>query len=81
MLVLNNFGFENGKPLNNVVGYFVMPKYSICLADHLERQNSVDILDLLHISSQLIDAYEIVHTAGRTFNDLKPCNIMLEQDQ
>ena len=28
----------------------------------------------------MIDAFEVVHTAGRTYNDLKPQNIMVETD-
>jgi|TARA_B110001450_G_scaffold251428_1_gene271545 serine/threonine protein kinase len=28
-----------------------------------------------------MDAYDIVHACGRTFNDLKPQNIMVEHDK
>jgi serine/threonine protein kinase len=28
-----------------------------------------------------MDAYDIVHASGRTFNDLKPQNIMVEHDK
>ena len=36
---------------------------------------------MLKISNQLIDAYDIVHSSGRTFNDLKPQNIMVDKDK
>ena len=35
----------------------------------------------MDIAKQLIDALETVHFAGRIYNDLKPENIMVDEDE
>ena len=47
----------------------------------MTSQPDIDPLTVLNITYQLMDAYDIVHASGRTFNDLKPQNIMVEHDK
>ena len=57
-----------------------MPKYAEDLDQYIERQTRIDFETVLKITVQLIEAFYIVHSSGRTFNDLKPQNIMVEHD-
>lgn len=89
MLILNFNKFnpdeeENDENRNKdrVAGYFIMSKYSENLDQYIERQKSkIDFETVLKITHQLVDAFEIVHATRRTFNDLKPENIMVEHDE
>ena len=58
-----------------------MPKYTENLDQFITRQKSLDSETVMKITKQLLEAFEIVHSSGRTFNDIKPQNIMVEHDQ
>jgi serine/threonine protein kinase len=64
-----------------VAGYFIMPKYKINLEDYFIRKNKIDPGFLFEVVLQLIDALKIVHISGRTYNDMKPENIMVQKDK
>ena len=78
MLILNNFTSGRQKKSSQVAGYFIMPKYTENLDQYIQRQSNIDNETVLKFTVQLIEAFEIVHSSGRTFNDLKPQNIMVE---
>jgi serine/threonine protein kinase len=81
MLILKNFTYEQNEMIDQVTGYFIMPKYTENLDQYLQRQSKIDSQTVLKIIVQLIEAFDIVHASGRTFNDLKPQNIMVEHDK
>ena len=81
MLILKNFTYEQNEMIDQVTGYFIMPKYTENLDQYLQRQSKIDSQTILKIIVQLIEAFDIVHASGRTFNDLKPQNIMVEHDK
>ena len=81
MLILKNFTYEQNEMIDQVTGYFIMPKYTENLDQYLQRQSKIDSQTILKIIVQLIEAFDIVHASGRTFNDLKPQNIMAEHDK
>lgn len=47
MMVLDNFAIENGKSVNKVAGYYIMPRYSINLEEYLASKNSIDKREVL----------------------------------
>jgi hypothetical protein len=49
-----------------------MPKYNKNLEEYLEDNINIDPGFTFMAVSQLIDAFQIVHCSGRTYNDLKP---------
>jgi serine/threonine protein kinase len=62
-----------------LAGYYIMPKYSESLQDYLDRSKGVICSNIVfEISNKLLKAIRAVHEAGRTYNDLKPSNIMIE---
>lgn len=81
MLILENYSDQMDQKPNKIAGYYIMPKYSINLEEYLSGQSSIDKIEILKVCKQLIDAMEIVHASGRTYNDLKPQNVMLEMDE
>ena len=54
-----------------LVGYFVMKRYSMTLEQYVCNKEELDPLTTIDIISQLIGAYEIIHECDRTYNDLK----------
>ena len=60
------------------MGYYIMPKFDTDLASFLKNQKGLQRIDsILTINFQLIGIMKIVHKAGRTFNDMKPQNVMI----
>ena len=49
MMVLDNFAIENGKSVNRVAGYYIMPRYNINLEEYLASRNSIDKREVLNI--------------------------------
>lgn len=58
-----------------------MPRYKESLHEHLKNlDDGVDkVMTVLEVAFQLIEIFEIVHQSNRTFNDLKPENIMINR--
>ena len=55
-----------------------MPKFDINLASFLKNQKGLQRIDsILTIMFQLVGIMKIVHKAGRTYNDMKPQNVMI----
>ena len=77
VLVLSNMKKDNRETL--LAGYYVMPKYTQSLQNYLQKKNGAICPNVVfEISKQLLSALKAVHEAGRTYNDLKPSNIMIE---
>ena len=55
--------------------YFLMPGYSLSLEQVIGSQ--LDMRAIWNIAHNLIESLKTVHSAGMTYNDLKPGNIML----
>ena len=64
-----------------MLGFMVMPKYSCDLEDYLKNVGNNDPGFIMKMGLQLVDAFEIVHQCGRTYNDVKPENVMVETDK
>lgn len=80
MIIFTNFNTVSDLE-EKVAGYFIMPKYKINLEDYFIRKNKIDPGFLFEVVLQLIDALKIVHISGRTYNDMKPENIMVQKDK
>jgi len=57
-----------------------MRKYTVSLEKYLDKQKTLEKCQVLELAIQLVDILADVHQAGYTFNDLKPDNIMLNND-
>jgi hypothetical protein len=68
--------FSKSKPGDALCAYFVMPKYKINLQTALKNYHP-DAQSVFDIGSALIDSLKTVHSAGRTYNDIKPENVMI----
>jgi serine/threonine-protein kinase PknG len=77
ILLLKNF--QRGSKTDTVCGYYVMPRYSMNLTTILEK-GSLDVKTLLNICCQMVDSLKTVHSSGRTYNDIKPDNIMVDDN-
>ena len=56
-----------------------MPHYEMNLNDYLELLQGVNKLEkIIYIATKLISIFKYTHCAKRTFNDLKPQNIMID---
>jgi hypothetical protein len=62
---------ENDDENLQLVGYFVMKRYSMTLEQYVCNKEDLDPLTTIDIITQLIGAYEIIHQCDRTYNDLK----------
>ena len=61
--------------------YYIMPKYEKSLQDFLDQNNDViDVSITLKIMSQVFAALEVLHSVGYNHNDIKPSNIMIDND-
>ena len=78
MLLLQNFNAGANEEDVKMCGYYIIPQYQHNLNQYLEIVKK-DALDgeIFAIAKQLVGIFKIVHTAHRTFNDLKPENIMI----
>lgn len=62
----------------DLMGYYIMPKFGTNLSSFLQNQKGLQKIDsILTICYQLIGIMKIVHKAGRTYNDMKPQNVMI----
>ena len=78
MLLLQNFNAGDDKEDVKMCGYYIIPQYQHNLNQYLEIVKK-DLIDgeIFGVAKQLMGIFKIVHTAHRTFNDLKPENIMI----
>ena len=78
MLLLQNFNAGANEEDVKMCGYYIIPQYQHNLNQYLEIVKK-DALDgeIFAVAKQLVGIFKIVHTAHRTFNDLKPENIMI----
>jgi len=58
-----------------------MNRFQTTLKEYLQEVESIDPMDVLDISIQLLKAIEILHESGRTHNDIKLENLMLETNE
>ena len=64
-----------------ITGYVILPKYRHNLKEYLELKGRNDPTLICKFMGQTLDALEILHETGRTYNDLKPENIMVTKDE
>lgn len=58
--------------------YYVMPRYEAPLDTVLANMNcQISPVAVADIAVNLIESLKTVHATGRTYNDLKPENIMI----
>lgn len=77
-LILNDFSQPGEKTL---LGFYIIPRYQSSLYEHLQRYQKFEsqyIKQILLIGEQLTDILKIIHTSHRTYNDLKPENVMID---
>jgi serine/threonine protein kinase len=77
LIVLKNHGSKSEK-IDKPIGYYIMPKYSQNLEQYFCDNNDPRFMFMAAL--QIIEAFEIVHKSGRTYNDLKPQNVMISKD-
>lgn len=72
------YDFDKAEEKAKLCGYYIMPKYQVNLQEYLKGQSGVKkALNILEVAIQLVSIFELVHKSNRTFNDLKPENIMI----
>lgn len=58
-----------------------MPKYSLNLEQYYYQNKQIQPYFIYQIASELLFSFEVIHSTGRTFNDLKPPNVMLGKNE
>lgn len=75
IFVLQNYG---EKKETKTFGFYIMPIYEMNLKQYLSKLNGViKTKKIFEVAYKLIGILKYVHTTRRTFNDLKPENIMI----
>lgn len=75
MLLFDNYGEKNQ---TKNLGFYLMPLYEMNFKQYLSKlKGVVKIQKILEVAYKLIGIFKYVHTTRRTFNDLKPENIMI----
>lgn len=79
MMIITNFGHAGASAQQNeiIAGFYIMPKYSLNLEQFYENGKQIQPYFIYKIASELLWSFEIIHSCGRTFNDLKPPNVMV----
>lgn len=73
---LANFEARASKP--TTAAFYTMPLYEMTLQEYLSQLEGVDkIVKILDVAHKLVSIFKYVHCAKRTFNDLKPQNVMI----
>ena len=72
--------FSKSKPGETLCAYFVMPKYQTNLHKALKSYHP-DAQSVFDIGADLIDSLKTVHSSGRTYNDIKPENVMIHNSK
>ena len=68
---------ENGEN-SQKYSYYIMTYFSMNLEQYLGQTTGIaKIQDVFEVACQLLNTFKLVHRAKRTFNDLKPENIMI----
>ena len=67
------------KETNSEIGlvYYIMPRYDYSLED-LVAIKTLHPIFYYEMAHELIDSLESLHATGRTYNDMKPENVMFE---
>jgi hypothetical protein len=75
IFIFSNFKGQDEKKTevtDTLAGFYVMPKYECNLDEYIDKQKKIDVDFILKTASMVIDALDLVHLTGFTFNDLKP---------
>ena len=75
LMFLHNFGIYKKPKI--LVSYYVMPLYQSSLSSLLNRED-FSAQNISELAAQILESLQTVHSTGRTFNDLKTDNIMLD---
>ena len=68
------------KDSKRLCGYYIMPKYQVNLEEYMKDLKGVKrAMTILEVAIQLLPIFQLVHKSNRTFNDLKPENIMVDK--
>ena len=83
MMIITNFNEQtaNSGATEIIAGFYVMPKYSLNLEQFYENGKMIKPTFIYQIASELLQSFEIIHSCGRTFNDLKPPNVMVGKNE
>ena len=61
-----------------VFAYYIMPKYDMSLAKYVKTLTGFKKIEkIIEVICQLMGSLKYLHTCRRTFNDLKPDNVMI----
>ena len=63
-----------------LVGYYVMKRCQITLDEYVSELSFMEPTEVFQISIEMLDTLEILHETGRTYNDLKLNNIMIDKN-
>ena len=64
--------------------YYVMPKYDLNLSKFLENFSGLPTekyRQIIRVAIELVDILKIIHASHRTYNDLRPENIMIDTQE
>ena len=81
---LVDYGLVNINELNNnlepcLIAFFIAPMYEVTVADLFTRDTPAH--EILTMATQLLNGIRVLHNSGRTYNDLKPDNVMMHEGQ
>jgi serine/threonine protein kinase len=74
LLFLKNF--DENSSAEEVCSYYIMPRYTSTL-EHYFKIKIPDTASILRAACILISSLKTVHSTGRTYNDMKPENVMV----
>ena len=60
--------------------YYITARYAITLEDYISKNPKLDGSQVFEIMIQLFKLFQLVHNMRFTYNDLKPENVMLNND-
>ena len=79
--LLNTINFKKKDERRNIP-FFIMPHYEMTLYQYLETLEGVEKIEkLFEVANKLICIFKYTHCAKRTYNDLKPSNVMINVQQ
>ena len=75
IFIFSNYKSQDEKTIEGsetLAGFYAMPKYECNLQEYIDKRKKIDVDFILKTASMVIDALDLVHSAGFTLNDLKP---------
>ena len=90
MLIITNFSEDLDAKMGQVskkrknekiAGYYIMDKFEMNVQQYFDNKPSeVNIEFVFKIAIATLEALQVLHATQRTYNDMKPQNIMISKD-